>query len=167
MTARPPSSPPSPRSRFGAARGEVRQPRSPAAGGLVAGDAALARSHPGRPPARCGRGSRRRSRPSSPTGDAFLASATPAAGKTTFGLRVAHQMLEEGRVGRVAVIAPTTHICRQWAADAARYGIDLEPNRPNSAGPSPATATASPSPTRRWPPGRACTAAAVPSSRRC
>jgi superfamily II DNA or RNA helicase len=70
-------------------------------------------------------------------GTSFLASATPAAGKTTFGLRVAHRMLEEGRVGRVAVIAPTTHICRQWAADAARYGIDLEPNRPNSAGPEP------------------------------
>ena len=70
-------------------------------------------------------------------GSSFLASATPAAGKTTFGLRVAHRMLEEGRVGRVAVVAPTTHICRQWAADAARYGIDLEPNRPNSAGPEP------------------------------
>ena len=70
-------------------------------------------------------------------GDSFLASATPAAGKTTFGLRVAHRMLEQGRVGRVAVIAPTTHICRQWAADAARYGIDLEPNRPNAAGPEP------------------------------
>src|SRR5215217_3025229 len=67
----------------------------------------------------------------------FLASATPAAGKTTFGLHVAHRMLAEGRVGRVAVIAPTTHICRQWAADAARYGIDLEPNRPNAAGPEP------------------------------
>jgi superfamily II DNA or RNA helicase len=70
-------------------------------------------------------------------GSSFLASATPAAGKTTFGLRVAHRMLEQGRVGRVAVVAPTTHICRQWAADAARYGIDLEPNRPNSAGPEP------------------------------
>src|SRR3990170_2575831 len=30
-------------------------------------------------------------------GDAFLASATPAAGKTTFGLHVAHRMLAEGR----------------------------------------------------------------------
>jgi len=69
--------------------------------------------------------------------DAFLASATPAAGKTTFGLHVAHRMLSEGRVSRVAVIAPTTHICRQWALDAARYGIHLEPNRPNSAGPEP------------------------------
>ena len=70
-------------------------------------------------------------------GDAFLASATPAAGKTTFGLHVAHRMLSEGRVARVAVVAPTTHIARQWAADAARYGIDLEPNRPNAAGPEP------------------------------
>jgi superfamily II DNA or RNA helicase len=70
-------------------------------------------------------------------GSSFLASATPAAGKTTFGLHVAHQMLSAGRVARVAVIAPTTHICRQWALDAARYGIDLEPNRPNAAGPEP------------------------------
>jgi superfamily II DNA or RNA helicase len=70
-------------------------------------------------------------------GDSFLASATPAAGKTTFGLHVAYRMLREGRVARVAVIAPTTHICRQWAADAARYGLDLEPNRPNAAGPEP------------------------------
>jgi len=71
------------------------------------------------------------------SGDAFLASATPAAGKTTFGLHVAHRMLAEGRVVRVAVVAPTTHIARQWAADAARYGMDLEPNRPNAAGPEP------------------------------
>ncbi len=70
-------------------------------------------------------------------GDGFLASATPAAGKTTFGLHVAHRMLAEGRVARVAVVAPTTHICRQWALDAARYGLDLEPNRPNAAGPEP------------------------------
>jgi superfamily II DNA or RNA helicase len=69
--------------------------------------------------------------------DAFLASATPAAGKTTFGLRVAYDMLAAGRIGRVAILAPTTHICRQWAADAARYGLDLEPNRPNAEGPEP------------------------------
>lgn len=65
----------------------------------------------------------------------FLASATPAAGKTTFGLHIAHRMLSAGFVSRVVVAGPTTHICRQWAADAARYGIDLEPNRPNSDGP--------------------------------
>ncbi len=67
----------------------------------------------------------------------FLASATPAAGKTTFGLNVAHRMLSEGRVGRVCIVAPTTHIARQWAADAARYGLDIEPNRPNADGPEP------------------------------
>jgi superfamily II DNA or RNA helicase len=65
----------------------------------------------------------------------FLASATPAAGKTTFGLHIAHRMLSAGFVTRVVVAGPTTHICRQWAADAAHYGIDLEPNRPNSDGP--------------------------------
>ena len=70
-------------------------------------------------------------------GSSFLASATPAAGKTTFGLHVAHRMLSEARVARVAIVAPTTHICRQWAADAARYGLDVEPNRPNAAGPEP------------------------------
>jgi superfamily II DNA or RNA helicase len=71
-------------------------------------------------------------------GEAFLASATPAAGKTTFGLRVAYELLSAGRVARVAILAPTAHISRQWAADAARYGIDLEPNRPNAEGPEPA-----------------------------
>jgi superfamily II DNA or RNA helicase len=65
----------------------------------------------------------------------FLASATPAAGKTTFGLHIAHRMLSAGFVSRVVVVGPTTHICRQWAADAGRYAIDLEPNRPNSDGP--------------------------------
>jgi superfamily II DNA or RNA helicase len=68
------------------------------------------------------------------SGAGFLASATPAAGKTTFGLHIAHRMLIAGFVSRVVVVGPTTHICRQWAADAGRYGIDLEPNRPNSDG---------------------------------
>jgi superfamily II DNA or RNA helicase len=68
----------------------------------------------------------------------FLASATPAAGKTTFGLHIAHRMLSAKFVSRVVVAGPTTHICRQWAADASRYGIDLEPNRPNSDGPESA-----------------------------
>ncbi|HEV2790979.1 MAG TPA: DEAD/DEAH box helicase family protein [Solirubrobacterales bacterium] len=72
------------------------------------------------------------------SGTSFLASATPAAGKTTFGLHIAHRMLSAGFVSRVVVAGPTTHICRQWAADAGRYGIDLEPNRPNSDGPESA-----------------------------
>jgi superfamily II DNA or RNA helicase len=68
----------------------------------------------------------------------FLASATPAAGKTTFGLHIAHRMLSANFISRVVVAGPTTHICRQWAADAGRCGIDLEPNRPNSDGPESA-----------------------------
>jgi superfamily II DNA or RNA helicase len=68
------------------------------------------------------------------SGASFLASATPAAGKTTFGLHIAHRMLSAGFVSRVVVAGPTTHICRQWATDAGRYGIDLEPNRPNADG---------------------------------
>jgi len=72
------------------------------------------------------------------TATSFLASATPAAGKTTFGLHIAHRMLSAKFVSRVVVAGPTTHICRQWAADASRYGIDLEPNRPNSDGPESA-----------------------------
>jgi len=72
------------------------------------------------------------------SGTSFLASATPAAGKTTFGLHIAHRMLSAGFVSRVVVAGPTTHICRQWAADAGRYGIELEPNRPNSDGPESA-----------------------------
>jgi superfamily II DNA or RNA helicase len=71
-----------------------------------------------------------------PSGD-FLASATPAAGKTTFGLRVAHELMQRGLVRRVCVVAPTTHICRQWATDASRYGLDLEPGRRNADGPEP------------------------------
>ena len=100
---------------------------------------AFARSLPSWPTARPLRAWQQRAAAAvfSHSGDAFLASATPAAGKTTFGLHVAHRMLSEGRVARVAVVAPTTHICRQWAADAARYGIALEPNRPNAAGPEP------------------------------
>jgi superfamily II DNA or RNA helicase len=47
------------------------------------------------------------------SGSSFLASATPAAGKTTFGLHIAHRMLSAGFVSRVVVAGPTTHICRQ------------------------------------------------------
>jgi superfamily II DNA or RNA helicase len=71
-----------------------------------------------------------------PSGD-FLAAATPAAGKTTFGLRVAHGLLRAGLVSRVAIVGPTAHICRQWASAAHDLGIDLEPNRANADGHEP------------------------------
>ena len=82
-------------------------------------------------------GRRRRPRPCGRTRRAsFLASATPAAGKTTFGLHIAHRMLSAGFVSRVVVAGPTTHICRQWAADAAplRHRPRAEPAELRRAG---------------------------------
>ncbi|MCL3860381.1 DEAD/DEAH box helicase [Actinotalea sp. K2] len=64
----------------------------------------------------------------------FLAVATPGAGKTTFALRVATELLEQGIVRRVTVVAPTEHLKRQWADAAARVGIHLDPTFRNSQG---------------------------------
>ncbi|WP_232547225.1 DEAD/DEAH box helicase [Propioniciclava soli] len=57
----------------------------------------------------------------------FLAVATPGAGKTTFALRVAAELLQERTVRRVIVVAPTEHLKVQWADAAAKVGIQLDP----------------------------------------
>jgi len=57
----------------------------------------------------------------------YLAVATPGAGKTTFALRVATELLERGVVRRLTVVAPTEHLKRQWADAAARVGIQIDP----------------------------------------
>lgn len=62
----------------------------------------------------------------------FLASATPGAGKTTFALRLAAELLHNGTVNRVIVVAPTDHLKTQWAASAARAGIKLDPRFSNA-----------------------------------
>ncbi|SDS70836.1 DEAD/DEAH box helicase [Paraoerskovia marina] len=64
----------------------------------------------------------------------FLAVATPGAGKTTFALRIATELLEQGVVRRVTVVAPTEHLKHQWADAAARVGIRIDPNFRNSQG---------------------------------
>jgi len=64
----------------------------------------------------------------------FLAVATPGAGKTTFALRIATELLEARIVRRVTVVAPTEHLKRQWADAAARVGIKLDPNFSNAQG---------------------------------
>jgi superfamily II DNA or RNA helicase len=64
----------------------------------------------------------------------FLAVATPGAGKTTFALRVAAELLERGVVQAVTVVAPTEHLKRQWADAAARVGIALDPQFRNAQG---------------------------------
>ena len=57
----------------------------------------------------------------------FLAVATPGAGKTTFALRVATELLSRGEVRSITVVAPTEHLKGQWAEAAARVGIQLDP----------------------------------------
>ncbi|WP_262105288.1 DEAD/DEAH box helicase [Arthrobacter sp. Marseille-P9274] len=64
----------------------------------------------------------------------FLAVATPGAGKTTFALRVATELVERGTVNRIVVVAPTDHLKRQWADAAARVGLSIDPNFKNSDG---------------------------------
>nr|WP_130416859.1 DEAD/DEAH box helicase [Xylanibacterium ulmi] len=64
----------------------------------------------------------------------FLAVATPGAGKTTFALRVATDLIERGVVRRVTVVAPTEHLKHQWADAAARVGVRLDPSFKNSQG---------------------------------
>ncbi|WP_210482007.1 DEAD/DEAH box helicase [Naasia sp. SYSU D00948] len=57
----------------------------------------------------------------------FLAAATPGAGKTTFALRLAKELLGRRTIDRVMVVAPTEHLKRQWAEAAERVAIHLDP----------------------------------------
>ena len=58
----------------------------------------------------------------------FLAVATPGAGKTTFALTVASELLSRRVVDRVTIVAPTEHLKTQWAEAAARAGIPIDPS---------------------------------------
>ena len=64
----------------------------------------------------------------------FLAVATPGAGKTTFALRVATELLQRGTVQGITVVCPTEHLKRQWADAAHRVGIQLDPTFRNAQG---------------------------------
>ncbi|MFI9381566.1 DEAD/DEAH box helicase [Kutzneria sp. NPDC052558] len=64
----------------------------------------------------------------------FLAVATPGAGKTTFGLRVAAELLADRTVERVTIVTPTEHLKHQWAKSAAEAGIAIDSNFRNGAG---------------------------------
>lgn len=50
----------------------------------------------------------------------FLAVATPGAGKTTFALRVATELMARREVNEIVVVAPTEHLKYQWAEAGAR-----------------------------------------------
>lgn len=57
----------------------------------------------------------------------FLAVATPGAGKTTFALTCARWSLASDR-RRIVVVAPTSHLKKQWAHAAHRLGLELDPD---------------------------------------
>ena len=57
----------------------------------------------------------------------FLTVATPGAGKTTFALTLAAELLGKRIVDKITVVAPTEHLKVQWAEAAAKVGIPLDP----------------------------------------
>ncbi|WP_344971369.1 DEAD/DEAH box helicase [Salinactinospora qingdaonensis] len=64
----------------------------------------------------------------------FLAVATPGAGKTTFALTLAADLIERRVVRAITVVCPTEHLKKQWAEAAARFGIALDPDFKNGQG---------------------------------
>ena len=50
----------------------------------------------------------------------FLAVATPGAGKTTFALTLATELIARGVVDKLTVVCPTEHLKYQWAEAAAQ-----------------------------------------------
>ncbi|MCY7325502.1 MAG: DEAD/DEAH box helicase, partial [Microbacteriaceae bacterium] len=64
----------------------------------------------------------------------FLAAATPGAGKTSFALRLAAELLARRAIDRITVVAPTEHLKRQWAEAAHRASIRLNPGFRNNHG---------------------------------
>ena len=64
----------------------------------------------------------------------FLLVATPGAGKTTFALTVAAELLARREVAAITVVTPTEHLKYQWSQAAHRIGISIDPEFSNSAG---------------------------------
>jgi superfamily II DNA or RNA helicase len=64
----------------------------------------------------------------------FLAVATPGAGKTTFALRIAAELLASGAIQAITIVAPTEHLKSQWAVAAEKVGIVLDPTFRNAMG---------------------------------
>jgi superfamily II DNA or RNA helicase len=64
----------------------------------------------------------------------FLAVATPGAGKTVFGLRLATELLADRTIEAITIVTPTEHLKHQWAVAANAAGIAIDPNFRNTAG---------------------------------
>ncbi|GAB1820738.1 DEAD/DEAH box helicase [Herbidospora sp. RD11066] len=64
----------------------------------------------------------------------FLTVATPGAGKTTYALRIASELLSRGVIKAITIVTPTEHLKRQWADAAGKVGIGIDPEFKNSQG---------------------------------
>lgn len=62
----------------------------------------------------------------------FLVTATPGAGKTTFALTVAENLLARTPIEQVIIVVPTDHLRTQWADSAIAKGIFVDPSLSNS-----------------------------------
>jgi superfamily II DNA or RNA helicase len=78
----------------------------------------------------------------------FLAVATPGAGKTTFALRVASELIAAGVVQAVTVVTPTEHSSTSGPRRPTRPGSRSTPPSATGRAPHPATTPASRSPTQ-------------------
>ncbi|MFJ8442514.1 DEAD/DEAH box helicase family protein [Kitasatospora griseola] len=56
----------------------------------------------------------------------FLVVATPGAGKTTFALTIAQDLIGRGIISKIVVVVPTKHLRRQWAEAGANAGVQLD-----------------------------------------
>ena len=64
----------------------------------------------------------------------FLLVATPGAGKTTYALTIAAELLARREVASLTVVTPTEHLKHQWAQAAARFGIAIDSAYRNAQG---------------------------------
>jgi superfamily II DNA or RNA helicase len=64
----------------------------------------------------------------------FLLVATPGAGKTTYALTVAAELLARREVARLTIVTPTEHLKHQWAQAALRFGIAIDSKYSNAQG---------------------------------
>jgi superfamily II DNA or RNA helicase len=64
----------------------------------------------------------------------FLLVATPGAGKTTYALTVAAELLARREIASLTIVTPTEHLKHQWAAAAARFGIAIDSAYRNAQG---------------------------------
>ena len=60
--------------------------------------------------------------------------ATPGAGKTTYALTVAAELMARREIVSITIVTPTEHLKYQWAAAALRMGIAIDPSYRNAQG---------------------------------